>query len=106
MAQNSASLTGVDTYGTFESGGVVASITGDANGNASVSLEWRAQGESDFRPGHPLVRVDANHFVGSLFWLQPGLGYDVRVTLSDADGVTGSPTSTASWRRPRPRSSA
>src|SRR5512144_2040727 len=95
MAQNNASLTGLETYGTFESGGVVASITGDANGNASASLEWRAQGESNFRPAHPLVRIDASHFVGSLFWLQPGQAYDVRVTLSDGDGVTGSPSATA-----------
>ncbi|HEX5122758.1 MAG TPA: right-handed parallel beta-helix repeat-containing protein [Rhodanobacteraceae bacterium] len=91
-AQNTSSLTSVDTYGTFESGGVTAVISGDANGNATAQLEELAPGSSDYRVVHPLVRVDATHFVGSLFWLQPGNTYGVRVTLSDPDGVTGSAT--------------
>jgi parallel beta-helix repeat protein len=91
-AQNAVSLTAVDTYGTFESGGVVAEVSGDANGNAQATLEWQGPGDSGFRAAHPLVRIDATHFVGSLFWLQPGQTYSVRVTLSDVDGVTGSPT--------------
>ena len=88
-AQNTSSLTSVDTYGTFESGGVTAVISGDANGNATASLEELAPGTSDYRVVHPLVRIDATHFVGSLFSLQPGNTYGVRVTLSDPDGVTG-----------------
>lgn len=91
-AQNAATLTTVDTYGTFESGGIVAEISGDANDNAQATLEWQGPGETDFRAAHPLIRVDATHFVGSLFWLQPGETYSVRVTLSDVDGVTGAPT--------------
>jgi parallel beta-helix repeat protein len=93
-AQNTSSLASVDTYGTFESGGVVAVVNGDANGNAAVQLEERAPGDSDYRVVHPLVRVDATHFVGSLFWLQPGNTYGVRVTLIDPDGVTGAATET------------
>jgi len=92
QAQNTSSLTSVDTYGTFESGGVTAVVTGDANGNAAVQLEELAPGTSDYRIVHPLVRVDATHFVGSLFSLQPGSTYGVRVTLIDPDGVTGSAT--------------
>jgi len=91
-AQNAVTLTGVDTYGTFESGGIVAEVSGDANDNAQATLEWQGPGQTDFRAAHPLVRVDATHFVGSLFWLQPGATYSVRVTLSDVDGVTGAPT--------------
>ncbi len=95
-AQDAAMLTAVDTYGTFESGGIVAEISGDANDNAQATLEWQGPGETDFRAAHPLVRVDATHFVGSLFWLQPGETYSVRVTLSDVDGVTGAPSATES----------
>ena len=92
-AQNAASLTAVDTYGTFESGGVVAEVSGDANGNAQATLEWQGPGRlTDSVLAHPLVRIDATHFVGSLFWLQPGQTYSVRVTLSDVDGVTGAPS--------------
>jgi parallel beta-helix repeat protein len=91
-AQNASSLVSVDTYGTFESGGVVAVISGDANGNAVAQLESRAPGASDYRVVHPLVRIDATHLVGSLFWLQPGNTYGVRVTLVDPDGVTGPAT--------------
>lgn len=90
-AQDAITLTHVDAYGTFESGGVVAEVAGDANLNATATLEWKGPGDSGFRAGHPLVRIDATHFVGSLFWLQPGASYDVRVTLTDAEGVTGSP---------------
>ncbi len=94
QAQNTSSLASVTTYGTFESGGVVAIVNGDANGNASAQLEERAPGASDYRVVHELLRVDATHFVGSLFWLQPGSAYGVRVTLIDPDGVTGSATMT------------
>jgi parallel beta-helix repeat protein len=91
-AQNASSLASVDTYGTFESGGVTAVVSGDANGNATAALEVLAPDASDYRVAHPLVRIDATHFVGSLFFLQPGATYGVRVTLSDPDGVTGSAT--------------
>ena len=93
-AQNAVTLTGIDTYGTFQNAGVVADISGDDNGNASAILEWQAPGETSFRPAHPLVRIDATHLVGSLFWLQPGQTYAVRVTVSDPDGVSGSATLT------------
>ena len=94
QAQNTSSLASVDTYGTFESGGVVAVVSGDANGNAAVQLEERAPGASGYRVVHPLVRVDATHFVGSLFSLQPGNTYGVRATLIDPDGVTGTAAQT------------
>jgi DNA-binding winged helix-turn-helix (wHTH) protein len=78
-------LVNVSTLGTIHAGGVVAEIEGDANGNAQATLEWRTEGTA-FRPGHPLVRIDARRFVGSLFWLTPLTEYTVRVTLVDPDG--------------------
>ena len=94
LAQNTVSLVSTSTYGNFHTGGVVVVVGGDANLDASAALEWRPAAGS-FRVAHPLVRIDATHFVGSLFWLSPGTAYEVRVTLSDPDGVTGSPSATA-----------
>jgi parallel beta-helix repeat protein len=95
QAQDSAGFSNLDTYGTLQAGGVVATVDGDANRNAGATLEWRMHGESAFHAGHPLVRVDASHLVGSLFWLDPGHAYDVRVSVSDPDGVGTTPVRSA-----------
>lgn len=95
QAQNTVSFTTLDTYGTLQAGGIVAGVGGDTNLNASARLEWRPEGAAAWQTGHPLVRVDATHFAGSLFWLDAGRRYDVRVTLSDADGITGDAMRTA-----------
>jgi parallel beta-helix repeat protein len=94
-AQNAANFSAIDTYGTLQAGGVIATVSGDANRNASLLLEWREQGSGAFRGGHPLMRVDATHFLGSLFWLDPAHAYDVRVTVVDPDGAGATPTRTA-----------
>ena len=86
-AGNDSTFTGLETYGTLQSGGVTATLGGDANRNARATLEWRVQGAGSWRTGHPLVRVDAGHLVGSLFALSPGQAYEVRVTVSDPDGT-------------------
>lgn len=96
-AQNGAQLVGVSAYGNFHTAGVAATISGDADGDAAAALEWRRAGEPSFHPGHPLVRIGATWFAGSLFFLDPGASWEARVTLSDPDGVTGSATLTASF---------
>jgi hypothetical protein len=78
-------------YGTVHAGGVVLEIGGDANRDATATLEWRASAESAFHRGHDLVRIDPTHLAGSLFWLEPATAYELRVTASDPDGVVGSP---------------
>ena len=95
QAQNASTFSALEGYGTLAAGGVVATVAGDANRNATAQLEWRAQGAPAWRAGHPLVRVDATHFLGSLFWLDAGHAYDVRVTLADPDGAGATPTRTA-----------
>ena len=102
QAQNAANFSALDGYGNFVAGGVVATVAGDANRNASAQLEWRAQGAPVWRAGHPLMRVDATHFLGSLFWLVTGQAYDVRVTLADPDGVTTPVRSTVVATRAEP----
>jgi hypothetical protein len=94
-AQNAANFSALDGYATFVAGGVVATVDGDANRNATAQLEWRASGAGTWRSGHPLVRVDATHLLGSLFRLDAGQAYDVRVTLSDPDGAGATPVRSA-----------
>jgi len=101
LAANESSLLSVEAYGNFHSAGVVATVSGDDNTDADVSLEWRLQGSNTFRAGHPSVRIDDTHFAGSLFWLNPGQSYEVKISLSDPDGISGeSFLSTALATRP------
>jgi hypothetical protein len=79
----------LDLYGTFHAMGVVVTIdaSDDPNGNAVSSVAYRIYGSgSPYREGFPLSRVDGTRFVGSLFWLEPGVRYQVQVTFSDPDG--------------------
>jgi hypothetical protein len=89
--QKKVSLISVTGSGNFQTGGVLVTVNGDSNRNASVTLEWRVAGGT-YQPGHPLIRVDSTHFVGSVFQLTQATTYDVRVTFSDPDGVSGSST--------------
>jgi hypothetical protein len=78
-------------------------IDGDANRNASVDVSFRKVGESAWRKGLPLARIQNEHlyqrnvfdlvapnmFAGSILDLEPGTDYEARFVLTDADGVTG-----------------
>jgi parallel beta-helix repeat protein len=93
-AQNAVAVVSASAYGNFHAGGVVLTVSGDANGNATAALEWRGSGGS-FLTAQPLERVDSAHFVGSLFGLAPATSYEARVSLADPDGVAGSPVTAA-----------
>jgi hypothetical protein len=97
VAADAASLASLEAHGNFTAAGVVVTIAGDENRNAAVALESRRSGVPAYAPAHPLVRIDATHFAGSLFWLSSGSTYDVHVTLSDPDGTTGAPTAATSF---------
>jgi parallel beta-helix repeat protein len=96
LAQDVATLVSASGYGTFHAAGVLATVSGDANRNATMALEWRVTGGT-FAAAHPLARIDASHLAGSLFWLTPGTSYEARVTLSDPDGVTGAASMVAAF---------
>jgi len=79
----------LELYGTFQTMGVIVTIAAgdDPDNDAITAVEYRVSGSGAYRQGFPLSRVATTRFVGSLFWLEPGTSYDVRVTFSDPDGA-------------------
>jgi hypothetical protein len=84
-ARAAASL---ELYGTFQAMGVVVTVDvgDDPDQDATASVEYRLSGGGVYSEGFPLSRIAETRFAGSLFWLEPGTAYDVRVTFSDPDG--------------------
>ena len=78
-------------------------IDGDANRNASVDVSYRKAGETAWRRGMPLLRLQGerivqpnswnlvvpNMFAGSILDLEPGTAYEARFVMTDPDGVAG-----------------
>lgn len=77
----------LELYGTFHAMGVIVTIAAsdDRDGDATAAVAYRADSDP-YRAGFPLARIADTRFVGSLFWLEPGTSYDVRVTFADPDG--------------------
>jgi len=77
----------LELYGNFNTMGVIVTLdaTDDPDGDAATNLEYRLAGEASYRPGFPLTRVAGARFVGSIFWLEPGSAYEVRVSFADPD---------------------
>src|SRR5581483_2967026 len=95
-------------------------IDGDDNHNASVAVFYRKKGESAWKNGLPMLRLDherinenalqyvtPNMFAGSIFDLDPATQYECRFVLSDPDGVQGKPENVVTVRtrsEPQPAS--
>jgi hypothetical protein len=92
-------------------------IEGDDNRNASVAVAYRKQGAAPWNTALPLLRlqrerisanermdvISPNMFAGSILDLDPGTAYEVTLTLSDPDGVSGETTRTLTVAtRPEP----
>jgi hypothetical protein len=96
-------------------------IDGDGNRNAAVDVSFRKSGDSTWRKGMPLARiqneriywpnvfnlVSPNMFAGSILDLEPDTAYEARFVLTDPDGVGGpaaNSTRTVTVRtRPEPK---
>src|SRR6476619_6149278 len=98
-------------------------IQGDDNRNAQVEVSYRKQGETQWKQGLPLMRlqgeriyqtqgvfdvISPNMFAGSILDLEPDTGYEARFVMSDPDGFIGqnakTVTKTVSVRnRPEPK---
>jgi hypothetical protein len=89
---------------TLENLGFYWPIAGDANRNAQVKVEFKKAGEADWRDALPLLRIGGEQvgrdreglkyivpdgFAGSIFGLEAGAAYDVKLTMADPDGVSG-----------------
>ncbi len=99
-------------------------IEGDANRNANVDVSYRKVGDSAWKAGMPLLRlqhervtqpnvfnlVSPNMFAGSILDLEPDTAYEARFVLTDPDGVNGpaaNATKTVTVRtRPEPQPAA
>jgi len=79
-------------------------ISGDANRNATVEVQFRKTGENEWRQALPLVRIGGENifrrrenldytvpdgFAGSILNLLPGTEYECRFTMKDPDGSSG-----------------
>jgi hypothetical protein len=81
--------------------GVQWFVEGDDNRNATAAVAFRARGAEPWREGMPLLRIRGetamkqektpwsapNLFAGSVIDLKPDSEYEVKLTLSDPDGV-------------------
>ena len=79
-------------------------IEGDDNRNAQVEVSYRKQGETPWKQGLPLLRlqgeriyqtegvfdvISPNMFAGSILDLEPDTAYEARFVMSDPDGLLG-----------------
>lgn len=79
-------------------------ISGDANRNAKVDVQFRKVGDTAWRAGMPLLRIGGEKvyrrrenldytvpdgFAGSILNLQPGTEYECKLELTDPDGASG-----------------
>ena len=93
----------MELYGNFHAMGITITLAAgdDPDSDASAQIEYRT-GLAPFQAGFPLARVADTRFVGSLFWLEAGTAYDVRVVFSDPDGgpLDGAIVSGSAFTRP------
>jgi hypothetical protein len=97
-------------------------MSGDDNRNASVQVSYRATGETRWKDALPLLRIGGervfratehldftvpDRFAGSILDLTPDTEYEVRLTMTDPDGVRGDAAQTAKVRtRGEPKAAA
>src|SRR5687767_12252961 len=106
-AQDQTTPEQIVSYSTIHSIGIEWGISGDANHNATVDVQYRVQGKRPWQAALPLVRVDnaynGNSFAGSILFLRPDTTYEVRLALSDPDGGAGDRRMLTVATRPLPR---
>ena len=99
------------SYATIHSIGLEWDIQGDANHDATCTVQYRAQGDSAWRQALPLFRVDyawyyakekaaspTNSFAGSILFLRPCTEYEVQLDIRDPDGGNASRVVTVTTR--------
>lgn len=97
-------------------------IEGDAHRRAEVRVQYREEGEEEWREGLPMLRIGGevtdrpgvlpeawvapDMFGGSILDLEPGTTYECRFEMSSPDGVRGDAVRTVTVStRPEPKAS-
>jgi len=112
-AGNSLSPGKFELYPTLENLSVYLQYRGDDNKNSKAAIHYRKAGAEEWREAHPPVRIDerklgGRNWTGSILFLGEGTAYEVRMTVSDPDGVGGEDESrifsgtVTTRRRPNP----
>ncbi len=90
--QAQTTATTLTSYSTHHSIGFEWNITGDVEHNAIATIQYRVNGSNLWLPAQPLFRVDFQAYdmlAGSVMFLQADTEYEVQLSLSDTEGVTG-----------------
>ncbi|MEM7115331.1 MAG: hypothetical protein AAF614_23015 [Chloroflexota bacterium] len=101
----------IRTDATFNHIGVRWTVSGDANLNSTMQLEFRRLGTAAWQAAapamraYPTIRVDGaplnrNYWAASALFLDPGKTYELRLMLTDPDGGSTSQVTTATTRTP------
>ncbi len=85
--ENGIRVKAVEAYPTFESIGLRLAYEGDADSNATASVSYRLKGAGRWRQAQPLGRIKGSRFAGSVFFLNPGTRYEVKITVADPASV-------------------
>lgn len=101
--QNASTISTLTVSSSFDLIRVKQAFTGDADGDNSATVEFRRTGTSTWYPTFPpfcdhratiggTANPGANQCrtIVAAGYHQPGSSWDIRVTMSDPDGVTGS----------------
>ncbi|MBI5962595.1 MAG: hypothetical protein HY863_03900 [Chloroflexi bacterium] len=86
---NLAAFSQLNLYPNIETIGVVVS---GISLPKKAGLMYRQSGETNWRTGHPLMRIDDGRLVGSLFGLSPSTSYEIKVLDGGATEISGSIT--------------
>lgn len=108
FAQNVTTIGTLTLTPTFDNIGVKLTYTGDANSSNSATLQFRPTGGGAWRNAHTASvsttahwpdrrstsngvsnTANQNQFRASIVGLTAGATYDIQLTLTDADGITG-----------------
>lgn len=107
-AQTATTIGTLTLTPTFDNIGVKLTYTGDSNTNNSATLQYRPSSGGSWRDAHTASvsttghwpdrrstsngisnTANQNQFRASILGVTAGTTYDIQLTLSDADGVTG-----------------
>lgn len=109
-AQNSVTPGTLRIDATFENISVLYNISGDANLNSSLTINYRVNGSGmSFQPAamtmraYPGLVIDGNstsrnYHAGSVMFLTPHTAYDLQLILSDPNGGSNTSTTTVSTK--------